>query len=160
MVHISNIIYLAKSENNFMYLRYILPGIAKGKYRDLQLEGLPEGLQGYYQLHWLNMGMEEEANQIKVKVLYVLVDIGIVSPKLIAEILDQEEYEVRAVLKDWVEYLTEKESLEDGKKYYQYSIYHRSFLDFLKDKDELHPGREILKEVQKSIADYLLREMA
>jgi hypothetical protein len=33
-------------------------------------------------------------------------------------------------------------------------------LDFLKDKDELNPGRKILKEVKKSIADYLLREMA
>ncbi|MFM6816517.1 MAG: NACHT domain protein, partial [Dolichospermum sp.] len=114
----------------------------------------------YYQDHWLNMGMEEEVNQIKVKILYVLVDIGIVSPKLIAEILDQEEYEVRAVLNDWVEYLTKKESLEDGNKYYQYSIYHRSFSDFLKDKDELNSGRKILKEVNKSIADYLLREMA
>ncbi|MFM6486165.1 MAG: NACHT domain-containing protein [Dolichospermum sp.] len=150
----------AKSQNNFMYLRYILPGIAKGEYKDLQLEGLPQGLQDYYQDHWLNMGMEEEVNQIKVKILYVLVDIGIVSPKLIAEILDQEEYEVRAVLNDWVEYLTKKESLEDGNKYYQYSIYHRSFLDFLKDKDELNSGRKILKEVNKSIADYLLREMA
>ncbi|MDB9459502.1 NACHT domain-containing protein, partial [Dolichospermum circinale CS-545/17] len=150
----------AKSENNFMYLRYILPGIAKGEYRNLQLEGLPQGLENYYQDHWSNMRMEEEANQIKVKILYVLVDIGIVSPKLIAEILDQEEYEVRAVLNDWVEYLTKQESLEDGKKYYQYSIYHRSFLEFLKDKDELHPGRKILKEVKKSIADYLLREMA
>ncbi|MFM6253167.1 MAG: NACHT domain protein, partial [Dolichospermum sp.] len=78
-----------------------------------------------------------------------LVDIGIVSPKLIAEILDQEEYEVRAVLNDWVEYLTKKESLEDGNKYYQYSIYHRSFSDFLKDKDELNSGRKILKEVNK-----------
>jgi hypothetical protein len=38
-----------------------------------------------------------------------LVDIGIVSPKLIAEILDQDEYEVRVVLNDWVEYLTKKE---------------------------------------------------
>ncbi|MFM6279636.1 MAG: NACHT domain protein, partial [Dolichospermum sp.] len=109
--------------------------------------------------HWLNMGMGEEANQIKVKILYVLVDIGIVSPKLIAEILDQEVCEVGAVLNDWVEYLTKKESLEDGEKY-QYSIYHRSFLDFLKDKDELNSGRKILKEVNKSIADYLLREMA
>ncbi|MFM6836234.1 MAG: NACHT domain protein, partial [Dolichospermum sp.] len=127
---------------------------------DLQLEGLPQGLQDYYQDHWLNMGMEEEVNQIKVKILYVLVDIGIVSPKLIAEILYQEEYEVRAVLNDWVEYLTKKESLEDGKKYYQYSIYHRSFLDFLKEKDELNSERKILEEVNKSIADYLLREMA
>ncbi|MFM6272134.1 MAG: NACHT domain protein, partial [Dolichospermum sp.] len=79
---------------------------------------------------------------------------------LIAEILDQEEYEVRAVLNDWVEYLTKKESLEDGNKYYQYSIYHRSFLDFLKEKDELNSERKILEEVNKSIADYLLREMA
>ncbi|WP_337906996.1 NACHT domain-containing protein [Iningainema tapete] len=41
----------AKSENNFMYLRYILPGIARGFYQDLTLNQLPDGLEDYYQQH-------------------------------------------------------------------------------------------------------------
>jgi NACHT domain len=40
-----------KSENNFMYLRYVLPAIAKGDYNDLDLKQLPDGLQEYYQNH-------------------------------------------------------------------------------------------------------------
>jgi hypothetical protein len=40
-----------KSENNFMYLRYVLPAIAKGDYNDLSLKQLPDGLKEYYQNH-------------------------------------------------------------------------------------------------------------
>ncbi len=36
-----------KSENNFMYLRYVLLDIEKGLYKDLSLERFPQGLQGY-----------------------------------------------------------------------------------------------------------------
>ncbi|MGD1809444.1 hypothetical protein ACP6PL_28980 [Dapis sp. BLCC M126] len=40
-----------KSENNLMYLRYVLPDIAKGYYPDLSLRELSDGLQDYYQQH-------------------------------------------------------------------------------------------------------------
>ncbi|BAZ88491.1 P-loop domain-containing protein [Dolichospermum compactum] len=46
----------AKSENNFMYLRYVLEAIAEGFYQDEKLEQLPAGLQGYYDSHWRIMG--------------------------------------------------------------------------------------------------------
>ncbi|GGA35374.1 NACHT domain protein [Okeania sp. KiyG1] len=54
-----------KSENNFMYLRYVLPDIAKGFYSDLSLRELPDGLQDYYQQHWVRMGMEDRPQKNK-----------------------------------------------------------------------------------------------
>lgn len=60
-----------KSENNFMYLRYILPGIAKGDYNDLSLKQLPDGLKDYYQVHWVRMGMDEKPQEEKVFILFI-----------------------------------------------------------------------------------------
>ncbi len=47
----------SKSENNFMYLRYVLIDIESEEYQDLTLEQFPQGLQGYYDFHWRRMGM-------------------------------------------------------------------------------------------------------
>jgi hypothetical protein len=77
---------------------------------------------------------------------------------MIAEILDEDEYEVKSVLNDWVEYVTPKVNEDEGKTYY--SIYHRSFLEFLKGQDKLGKGRKLFREVNKSMANYMLKEMA
>jgi len=147
-----------KSENNFIYLRYLLPGISEGKYDDLSLKGLPQGLQDYYTTHWTRMGMDREANEKKVKILYILVERGErISSKMIADILDEDEYDVKDVLADWIEYVTPKENVEEEKTYY--SIYHRSFLEFLKGQDKLATGRKLFREVNKSMANYMLNQM-
>lgn len=142
-----------KSENNFMYLRYILPEIAKGFYNDLGLTGLPDGLQDYYQVHWVRMGMDKAPQKEKVIILFILVEIGTPIPgEMIAGIADQDEFEVQKVLdEEWVEYLTKKE--KDGELCY--SFYHASFLDFLKSKRELQSTRKLFQEVNQRIADYL-----
>ncbi|MEH2210296.1 ATP-binding protein [Nostoc sp.] len=148
-----------KSENNFIYLRYILPGISEGKYNDLTLKGLPQGLHDYYMAHWNRMGMDKESNEKKVKILYILVERGEpISLNMIAEILDEDEYEVKSVLNDWVEYVKSEVNEDDQKTYY--SIYHQSFLEFLKGQDKLGKGRKLFKEVNKSMANFMLKEMA
>ncbi len=43
---------VAKSENNFMYLRYVLNDIENGLYESESLESLPRGLRRYYRKHW------------------------------------------------------------------------------------------------------------
>ncbi|WP_242045238.1 hypothetical protein [Anabaena catenula] len=122
------------------------------------LMGLPQGLQDYYTTHWTRMSMDKEANEKKVKILYILVERGEpISINLIADILDEDEYDVKDVLDDWVEYVTPKENVEEQKTYY--SIYHRSFLEFLKNQDKLVKGRKLFREVNKSMADYMLKEM-
>lgn len=147
-----------KSENNFIYLRYLLPGISEGKYNDLTLKGLPQGLQDYYTTHWHRMGMDKESNENKVKTLYILVERGEpISLNMIAEILDEDEYEVKSVLNDWIEYVTPKVNPDEEKIYY--SIYHRSFLEFLKGQDKLGKGRKLFREVNQSMANYMLQEM-
>ncbi|MEH2288035.1 hypothetical protein [Nostoc sp.] len=140
-----------KSENNFMYLRYILPGIAKGGYKDLNLKQLPDGLQDYYQVHWQRMGMEEKSQELKVFILFILVEIGTQIPcEMIADITEQDELDVQSVLDEWVEYL--KPQNLDGDNCY--SIYHASFLDFLQTKKELKATRKLFTKVNQRIVDY------
>ena len=146
-----------KSENNFMYLRYVLPAIAKGDYNNLDLTELPYGLQNYYQNHWVRMGMEAEPGQLMEIVLYILLEIGTPIPcEMIAGIAKVDECDVGKVLDEWVEYLKKQDV--DGE--ICYTIYHASFLDFLKGKREMDSKRKIFKEVNLRITEYLEQGMA
>jgi len=146
-----------KSENNFMYLRYVLPAIAKGDYNDLNLKQLPDGLQQYYQNHWVRMGLEAKPGQLMEIVLYILLEIKTAIPcEMIAGIAKVDECDVEAVLDEWVEYL--KKQNVDGDTCY--TIYHASFFDFLKGKREMDSKRKIFKEVNQRIAEYLEKRMA
>ncbi|MDF5730331.1 MAG: NACHT domain-containing protein [Rhizonema sp. PD38] len=139
----------AKSDNNFMYLRYILPGIARGFYQDLTLNQLPDGLQDYYQQHWERMGMNKTPQEAKVILLFILVEIGTPIPcEMIANIAERDEYEVQSILNEWVEYLKPQEI--EGE--ICYSIYHASFMDFMKVKRELKSTRKLFEEVNQRIA--------
>lgn len=143
----------SKSENNFMYLRYVLPAIAKGDYNDLSLKELPDGLQEYYQSHWVGMEMEAEPGQLMENVLYILLEIGTPIPcEMIAGITKVDECDVGKVLEyKWVEYL-KKQNVEGE---ICYTIYHASFLDFLKTKREMDSNRRIFRELNQRIAEYL-----
>lgn len=140
-----------KSESNFMYLRYVLPAIAEGLYDDLAIPELPQGLQEYYQTHWVRMGMETERQEIMVMILFILVEIGTPIPcEMIADIADQDESEVGKVLEGWREYLSQQEM--EGE--ICYGIYHASFLQFLSQKRELKRTRKLFREVNQRIVDY------
>ena len=147
-----------KSENNFMYLRYVLPAIAKGDYNDLSLKELPDGLRQYYQSHWVRMGMEAKPGQLMEIVLYILLEIGTPIPcEMIAGIAEVDECDVGKVLEEeWVEYL-KKQNVEGE---ICYTIYHGSFRDFLKAKRDMNPNRPIFLEVNQRIAEYLEKGMA
>jgi hypothetical protein len=146
-----------KSDKNFMYLRYVLPAIAKGDYNNLDLTQLPYGLENYYQNHWVRMGMEAKPGQLMEIVLYILLEIGTPIPcEMIAGIAKVDECDVGKVLDKWVEYL-KKQNL-DGE--ICYTIYHGSFLDFLKTKREMDSNRRNFREVNQRIAEYLEKGMA
>ena len=145
-----------KSENNFMYLRYVLPTIAEGDYDDLNLKQLPQGLLDYYQNHWVRMGMETAPQEKMVTILFIIKEIATPIPcEMIAEIAGLEKYEVQKTLDKWVEYF--KQQKIDGDKCY--SIYHASFLDFLELKKELDRERELFQDVNRRIVEYWEREM-
>ncbi len=135
----------AQSENNFMYLSQILPAIAQGFYsQPYQCDRFPPGLEAYYQSHWQRM-KGEELSSVELGVLRTLVtpqnsldsplsplqtagiSVDAVSEAmpagLIAQIIDEDEYDVEAVLSNWIEFLRRQPI--DGEIYY--SFYHSSF---------------------------------
>jgi hypothetical protein len=128
----------SKSENNFMYLRYVLIDIESGLYQDLTLEQFPQGLQGYYDFHWRRMGMTANPLPVeKIKIVYILGEVREpVSRRKICEFSGENEYAVQQVLNEWKQFL--HELMKEEKRY---SVYHSSFRYFLHRKDilETHP---------------------
>jgi AAA ATPase domain len=114
------------SENNFMYLKGVGDAIAQtNSYQ------LPETLETYYQQHWQKM-KGEELSAVELGVLQTLIALPSrenngISAQLIAETIDEDEYEIEEVLENWYELLVKKEI--DGEVCY--SIYHSSFRDWL-----------------------------
>lgn len=139
-----------KSENNFMYLRFVLPDIANGKYDDLNLRELPDGLQQYYQTHWERMGMDTKEMRQNAIILYVLVEAGKpISSGTIASITSRDEDEVLEVLEEWTQFLRRQRIKEEE----CYSMYHKSFTDFLRDKPTLRRNSVKLQDIQRLISE-------
>lgn len=129
------------SENNFMYLRYVLPEIERerGMYQNLSIERLPLGLERYYEDHWHHMGMmAKPLPRDKIRIVYILCEVHQpVSRTLICEFAtDQthpiDELTVQEVLDEWRQFLHDQQILESAPRY---SLYHTSFRDFLHRKD-------------------------
>jgi hypothetical protein len=128
---------IAQTENNFMYLSQILAAITQGFYSQaLKLDRLPPNLEAYYQTHWQRMAAKD-LSSVELGVLRCLVTVqpsldsslkneGI-SAQLIAEMMDEDEYDVEAVLENWIEFLVQEQI--DGETCY--SLYHSSFRDWL-----------------------------
>jgi hypothetical protein len=142
-----------KSDNNFMYLRYVLREIEQGGYQDASLEGLPQGLGSYYEDHWRRMGMiAKPIPRDKLKIVYVLAELQEpVSRSLISEFAQEDPLTVQAVIDQWREFL--REDVVDQQTCY--SIYHASFSDFLHRKDIVQAAGDLLGQVKRQIADDL-----
>jgi len=123
-----------KSQNNFMYLRYVLNDIENGEYRDVSLEDLPRELTGYYGKHWAQMmGREDDPLlEMRVKIIYVISKAReAVSRRWIAKSVGETDFKVQQVLKKWDSFLRQQQVSGESR----YSIYHNSFREFLA-KDE------------------------
>lgn len=146
------------SENNFMYLRYVLPEIAQGVYTSLSIENLPKGLQGYYDDHWRRMGMAAKPlPRVKIRIVYILCEVRQpVSRKLITQFADNpalrvDEVMVQEVLDEWDQFLHEQPNPEGAR----YSVYHASFRDFLHRKDIVQAADVTVEGINALIADNL-----
>lgn len=72
-------------------------------------------------------------NNHKAIVLYVLVEWHEpISSQMITEISEKNQYEVSQILREWLWVFKRVQEYEKV-----YIIYHKSFVDFLKSKDEL-----------------------
>lgn len=96
-----------KSENNFMYLRYVLSDIEKGEYKDLTLEQFPKGLQSYYMFHWRRMGMTDDPLPVeKIKIVIVLAAVKqAVSQRKVCDYSGAEPLTVQDILLKWRQFL-------------------------------------------------------
>ena len=152
-----------KSEGNFMYLRYVLPEIEGGVYKDLELAAIPIGLQNYYQDHWQRMrGIDEEAwFKYKLPVLVALtVELEPVSIDLISDFSKvQQKSRIRAVLQDWAPFLHEEAVEYENGTQRRYCLYHASFFDFMAKKEDIADERVDLKAAHARIADTLWEDL-
>ncbi len=124
---------LESSASNFMYLKHILSDIAAGGYEDQDLNTLPRGLEAYYDNHWKRMGMDAAPlPEDKIHVIYCLARQPSAWPRrLIARAAGLKELRVQEILNEWREFLrVDVHDHEDC-----YSIYHKSFYDFLHRHD-------------------------
>jgi len=150
-----------KSENNFMYLHYVLPEIESGTYRNLSLERLPVGLEGYYEDHWRLMGMmERPLKRSKIKIVYILAEVRQpVSRRLIADFSQEDAVTVQETLDEWGQFLHQATVGEGGTEVKRYSVYHTSFRDFLQRKDILQAADVNIPRINAMIADNLFQDL-
>lgn len=128
-----------KAEGNFMYLVNVFPEIEEGIYQNTELKDLPKGLNNYYKDHLERMMKDVSAleEEVKLKTIYVLSDMkSPVSTKTLANIIksnvkDANIITVQKALEEWSQFLNT--SYKDDEK--KYSLYHKSFADFLKEKE-------------------------
>jgi hypothetical protein len=135
-----------------MYLRYILREIEQGGYESA--DGLPQGLEAYYEDHWRRMGMTASPlPRPKLKIVYVLAELHEpISRALIAEFAQEDPLTVQDVLDQWREFLREEQVDQQT----CFSIYHASFSDFLYRKDIVQAAGDLLSRVKQQIAADLL----
>ncbi|MEG4999052.1 ATP-binding protein [Microcoleus sp. B4-D4] len=147
-----------KSQNNFMYLRYVLNDIDSGKYSDVNLQDLPRELEGYYEKHWARMEMavrDRELRRRKLKVIYLLTKTRKpVSCDILADFAEEDALDVQEVLDDWEQFLR-----RSGDSPPDYSIYHASFQRFLHRIDVVQKAGVSLRDIETAISDNLWQDL-
>ncbi|WP_293085657.1 hypothetical protein, partial [Okeania sp. SIO3B5] len=146
----------SNSENNFMYLKYVLDDIEQGNYSDINLESLPQGLEKYYDQHWHRMKMNVKPLPItKLKVIYFLTKTRKpVSCRMLAKFSGEISLIVQEILDEWAQFLRIYQT--EGKPVY--SIYHAAFQDFLYRKDIVQEVESLIEieGMEKQIKNNLL----
>jgi hypothetical protein len=147
-----------KSQNNFMYLRYVLNDIDTGKYSDVTLNDLPRELEGYYEKHWVRMEMavkDKELHRRKLKVIYLLTKSRKpVSCDILADFAEEDALDLQEVLDDWEPFLGRNSDTPPD-----YSINHASFQRFLHRKDVVQKAGVSLRDIETAISDNLWEDL-
>jgi len=132
----------SKSQGNFMYLYYVLPAIAEGRFSNGTLSELPNGLVEYYKRHWREM-MDGRENEFKTIIKPIVCILGVAEePATLDQIAAWTKInldDVKKYIVLWKEFLTEGPAKH-------YRIYHVSFQDFLRDEVELREYNTMIVE--------------
>lgn len=132
-----------KSQGNFMYLRHVLPEIENGAYQDMDLDGIPAGLESYYDHNWERIRSRDEEAwfRFELPILAALTAVKEpVSIDLIAAFSEVEDLRrIHGVLSEWDSFLyqTVVEDEETGERERRYRIYHDSFHDYVAERVDL-----------------------
>ncbi|MFQ5615215.1 MAG: AAA family ATPase [Anaerolineales bacterium] len=132
-----------KSEGNFIYLRYVLPAIAEGKFMDGALDELPQGLAAYYRGHWNQMQIAEPQTFDDLYAPVVCMLAVVREPVTVAQLhrwTGKDRAHIRRAIARWREFLEEGDSIAERK----YRVYHTSFQDFLGEMVDLKRFDEII----------------
>lgn len=155
-----------KSEGNFIYLRYVLPEIEQGAYKDLDLAAIPSGLQNYYEDHWVRMrGSEAEREAWLNYKLPVVMALVVVNEPVSLDLLAQfsgvpSKPRILDVLEQWEQFLHKVRVPYQGRLETRYSIYHASFHDFIARKEEVEQEIGVSQQAaNEKIADVLLTQL-
>ncbi|MBD0309892.1 MAG: ATP-binding protein, partial [Microcoleus sp. T1-bin1] len=147
-----------KSQNNFMYLRYVLNDIDSGKYSDVTLNDLPRELEGYYEKHWARMEMavkDKELRRRTLKAIYLLTKTRKpVSCDILADFAGEDALDLQAVLDDWEQFLGRNSDTPPD-----YRINHASFQRFLHRKDVVQKAGVSLQDIETAISDNLWEDL-
>jgi hypothetical protein len=147
-----------KSQNNFMYLRYVLNDIDTGKYSDVTLNDLPRELEGYYEKHWDRMEMavkDKELHRRKLKVIYLLTKTRKpVSCDILADFAEEDALDLQEVLDGWEQFLGRNSDTPPD-----YRINHASFQRFLHRKDVVQKAGVSLRDIETAISDNLWEDL-
>jgi hypothetical protein len=146
----------ARSEGNFLYLRYMLEDIERGFYKAANIEQVPTGLQMFYEDHWRRMGMAiRPLPRIKLEVLYVLSQIHQpISLALLARIIKEDRLQIQEILDEWSEYL--HKAIVKGET--RYSIYHSSFRHFLLQRNIIRAAGISIRSINLLLTETIEEE--
>lgn len=130
-----------RSDGNFMYLRYVLDDIEKGRIRDDDFSELPKGLENYYRMHWKRLAHPSGAQFLDIVVPTLAALTAIRRPVtlgFIAALLDQtrERQRIASTLRQLRPFLRVEKSLGE-KPESLYQLYHGSFHDFVREQPEV-----------------------
>lgn len=143
-----------KSDTNFMVVYYLLHDIENSKYQDFNLEELPNNLKEYYKIHWQRMGMNDISKENITEDIRLLVLAHIsesphpVSCDSIAQWTDKSIVEVQDILNKWEQFF----KIDKNENPNVYSIYHKSFWDFLHEDALLEATRKFVHQ-QRAFKD-------
>jgi len=134
----------------------VLSDIERGNRSDMSLESLPIGLVHYYEMHWEKMGMTRAGvDKDKLRLLYRLVRARRpISPQLLGELSGVDPLEAQNILDHWAQFLHRTEIRGEP----HFSVYHKSFSDFLERTDIVRAAGISLEEIDESLADRLLKD--
>jgi hypothetical protein len=121
------------------------------------LESLPKGLQQYYEQHWYRMEMvTKPLPRTKLKIIYLLSKTRKpVSCDLLADFAEEDPLTVQEVLDDWEQFLRHR--FVNGEDVY--SIYHKSFQDFLFNLKTVQKAGISLRDIEQAIVDNLWEDL-